>query len=79
LFSYLKEVKPGKNGEIQLTDGMNHLAKNNGLLASRFKSKRYDAGDKLGFLIANIEVGLNHPEIGPSFKEYLKSLTRELK
>lgn len=79
LFSYLRDTKPGKNGEIQLTDGMVSLASRDSLFGSKFKAKRFDAGDKLGFLQANIEIGLDHPEIGSQLGTYLKSLIQELK
>lgn len=76
IFQYLENAQPGKNGEIQLTDGMTALASGSGLLASQFHARRYDAGDKLGFLQANIEIGLDHPEIGASLKTYLQDLVR---
>ena len=78
IFQYLQETKPGKNGEIQLTDAMTELARSPGLLASGFSSRRYDAGDKLGFLQANIELGLEHPELSSSLREYLRELARKL-
>jgi UTP--glucose-1-phosphate uridylyltransferase len=78
IFQYLEETKPGKNGEIQLTDAMLQLAKSQGLLASSFQSRRYDAGDKLGFLQANIEVALDHPELGQSLREYLRRLAQTI-
>ena len=78
IFQYLENTQPGKNGEIQLTDGMTALATGSGLLASQFKARRYDAGDKLGFLQANIEIGLDHPEIGAGLKLYLQELARRL-
>jgi UTP--glucose-1-phosphate uridylyltransferase len=74
LFDNLENLNPGKNGEIQLTDAMTRLAQTEGLYASFFDAKRYDAGDKLGFLQANVELGLEHPEIGAAFKNYLKNL-----
>ncbi len=74
LFKYLENTKPGKNGEIQLTDAMVELAKNEGLLGTRFEGRRYDAGDKLGYLQANIEMGLEHPEISTGLRDYIKSL-----
>lgn len=79
LFKYLENAKPGKNGEIQLTDAMTSLAQNEGLKAVTFNAKRYDAGDKLGYLIANVEFALQHPQLGKSFKEYLLQLTGSLK
>ncbi len=75
LFDYLENQPPGKNGEIQLTDAMTAEAKGTGLYATRFVAKRYDAGDKLGYLQANIELGLKHPQVGDSLKAYLKSLS----
>ena len=73
IFDYLADAKPGKNGEIQLTDSMTTLAKSDGLLATTFKAERYDAGDKLGFLVANIELALKRKELGADLKKYLKS------
>lgn len=78
IFQYLRETKPGKNGEIQLTDAMTQLARSPGLLASGFTARRYDAGDKLGFLQANIELALEHPELGSSLREYLKDLAGKI-
>lgn len=74
IFKELENTKPGKNGEIQLTDGMVATAKKEGMLATTFKATRYDAGDKLGFLQANIELGLDHPDLKDSLAEYLKGL-----
>ncbi len=71
IFSHLRSTKPGKNGEIQLTDAMTALAKNEGLRAMTVSGQRYDAGDKLGMLIANIELALERNDIGPQLKEYL--------
>jgi len=74
IFQYLEVTKPGKNGEIQLTDAMTEVARKHGMLASGFQSRRYDAGDKLGFLQANIELGLDHPELSSSLRAYLREL-----
>ncbi len=71
IFEYLRHTPPGKNGEIQLTDGMTQVAKKQGMLALKLDAIRFDAGDKLGYLQAGIEIGLNHPEIGPALKKYL--------
>lgn len=78
IFSYLRDLSPGKNGEIQLTDAMVKLAKNEGLLASEFSAQRYDAGDRLGYLIANIEIALQRSDLGPLLKNYLKNRVPEL-
>lgn len=79
IFDHLRETKPGKNGEIQLTDGMNGLAKSGRLMGSTFTAKRFDAGDKFGFLQANIEVGLAHPETGAQLKAYIQDLSTRFK
>jgi UTP--glucose-1-phosphate uridylyltransferase len=79
LFEYLQKATPGKNGEIQLTDSMSLLAKSHGMLATQVKARRFDTGDKLGFLKANVEVGLEHPEFGSEFKSYLHNLVGSLK
>jgi UTP--glucose-1-phosphate uridylyltransferase len=71
IFSFLRETRPGKNGEIQLTDAMTGLAKSSGLHATTFKARRYDAGDKLGYLIANLEFGLRNPELSDGLRQYL--------
>ena len=72
----LGEVKPGE--ELYLTDVMSELGARGELLAYDFEGKRYDMGNKLGIMKANCEVALNHPEIGESFKEYLKELVKTL-
>jgi UTP--glucose-1-phosphate uridylyltransferase len=73
IFSCLHEVKPGAIGEIQLTDGLRALAKAKGMLAFIYDGKTYDAGDKLGFLIANVELGLQNAKLGADFRNYLKN------
>ncbi len=73
IFSYLRDVKPGRGGEIQLTDAMITLAERNGMLATVLNAMRFDAGDKLGFVQANIEIGLRHPEVGARLREYLEA------
>lgn len=72
IFDYLRVTKPGKNGEIQLTDGMTEVAQKQGMLALKLDTIRFDAGDKLGFMQANIEIGLQHPEIGTALAKYLQ-------
>ena len=73
IFDFLDNTKPGKNGEIQLSDAMNDLAKKSALNAYSFNSRRYDAGDKLGFLIANIEIALDRADLGEDLMKYLKN------
>lgn len=78
IFSLLQNLSPGMGGEIQLTDAMTDLAKSEGLFAMKVQAQRYDAGDKLGYLKANIELGLKHNEIGESLRDYLIELARKL-
>ncbi len=74
IFDCLENVKPGKGSEIQLTDGIAALLKREEVLAYRFTGKRYDCGSKLGFMQANVELALKHPEIAGDFARYLKNL-----
>jgi len=74
IFDCLEKVKPGKGGEIQLTDGIADLMQYEDILAYRFAGKRYDCGSKLGFMKANVEFALKHPEIAQDFSAYLNSL-----
>lgn len=78
IFDYLKSTKPGKNGEIQLTDAMTDVARSEGMIATRFQGKRYDAGDKLGYIQANIELALKKPDLAPALREYIKKLAGTL-
>lgn len=78
VFSYLEETKPGVGGEIQLTDAMVCLAKNEGLHAIPISSRRYDIGDKFGFIHANIEYALRDPEVGAKLKQYLRTVQIDL-
>ena len=79
IFSYLKETKPGKGGEIQLTDAILAM-KNDGekLYAYNFDGLRYDTGDKFGMFVANVEFGLRHEELKDKVKDYLKDLVEKL-
>ena len=64
----------GVGGEIQLTDGIGGLLRREKVFAYRDHGRRYDCGSKEGFLEANVELGLAHPEVGPGFREYLRGL-----
>ena len=79
VFSYLKRTKPGKGGEIQLTDAILAM-KNDGekLYAYNFDGLRYDTGDKFGMFVANVEFGLRHEELKDKVKDYLKDLVEKL-
>ena len=74
IFDCLERTRPGAGGEIQLTDAMRILAKEAGLWALIYEGISYDAGDKLGFLKATVELGLLNPEFGAEFRAYLKTL-----
>lgn len=78
IFSLLEKQKPGKGGEIQLTDSIDELNKTQRVFAQEFSGKRYDVGTKIGMLEANIEYGLQHPETKDELKAYLKSMSAKL-
>ncbi len=78
IFDILEKTPLGAGGELQLTDAMKTLAKSEGMVGVDFTGKRYDMGNKLGILQANIEVGLNHPEVGDGLRAYLKELAKTL-
>jgi len=74
VYRRLETTGRGAGGEIQLTDGIAALMADETVLAYAFRGKRYDCGSKLGYLEATVEFGLRHPELGPSFGEYLDRL-----
>ncbi len=74
IFTLLEQVKPGAGGEIQLTDGIAALLKEEPVLAYEFDGKRYDCGSKLGYLQATVEYALTHPELKDEFRAYLNTL-----
>lgn len=74
IFEFLKETKPGKNGEIQLTDAMAQMLKEHGMRALPVKGRRFDAGDPLGFLKANIEMALLHPQLGTEVQAFIREI-----
>ena len=78
IFDYLEKTAPGKNNEIQLTDAMREMVKFHPMYGMKFNGKRYDVGDKMGFLKTNIEFGLKDPQIGESLKSWLKEFAKEL-
>lgn len=78
IFDILANQEPGAGGEIQLTDAIDTLNKTQRVFAHQFNGKRYDVGDKFGFLKTSIEYGLVHPEVKDSLKEYLIELGKEL-
>ena len=74
IFSALEQTKPGKGGEIQLTDGLQLLMEDQPIYAYEVEGIRHDAGDKLGFLKATVEFGLKNKDFGPEFRQYLQKL-----
>ena len=74
VFKHIRQQPTGVGGEIQLTDGIASLMKAESVYAFAYQGKRYDCGSKEGFLEATVELALQHPEVGPHFKAYLKTL-----
>ncbi len=74
VFEQIRNNPRGAGGEIQLTDGIAKLMSTEGVHAYQYLGKRYDCGSKEGFLEATVELALKHPEVGPGFRNYLKSL-----
>jgi len=74
VFELLEQTTPGAGGEIQLTDGIKALLKEEKVFGYTFEGKRFDAGDKFGMLQATVEFALNRPEFAEKFREYLKGL-----
>ncbi|GAA0207126.1 UTP--glucose-1-phosphate uridylyltransferase GalU [Selenomonas dianae] len=78
IFAILSDTKPGKGGEIQLTDALKVLAQRENVYAYNFEGKRYDLGDKLGFLKATVEFALRRSDLGAAFQKYLRTLVKTL-
>ncbi|HOI48455.1 MAG TPA: UTP--glucose-1-phosphate uridylyltransferase GalU [Prolixibacteraceae bacterium] len=78
IFDYLENIPPGKNNEIQLTDAMRLMVKHQAMYGLKFDGKRYDIGNKLGFLKTNIIYGLRDEEIGESLRNWLLDFVKEL-
>ncbi|MFN3476008.1 MAG: UTP--glucose-1-phosphate uridylyltransferase GalU [Candidatus Methylomirabilales bacterium] len=74
IFPILERTPSDRGGEIQLTDALKSLLRQQAIYGLEFQGKRYDAGNKLGFLKATVEYALKRPDIAPAFKEYLKGL-----
>ncbi|MBP6899754.1 MAG: UTP--glucose-1-phosphate uridylyltransferase GalU [Burkholderiaceae bacterium] len=74
VFREIENQPRGVGGEIQLTDGIAALLRREKVFAYRYEGRRYDCGSKEGFLEANVELALSHPELGPGFRDYLKTL-----
>ncbi|WP_242392936.1 UTP--glucose-1-phosphate uridylyltransferase GalU [Anaeromyxobacter oryzisoli] len=74
IFEILERVRPGVGGEIQLTDALAILAREEGLLGYRFQGERYDAGDRFGYLKANIMYALKRPELAGPLRAFLSGI-----
>ena len=74
IFHSIESIEPGSGGEIQLTDALKHMLRNRPIYGLKFEGKRYDAGDKLGFLKATVEFALARHDLGQQFREYLKTV-----
>lgn len=77
IFELLEHTAPGKGGEVQLTDALKQLALVEPVWAYCFEGKRYDVGDKLGFLKATVDFALRRPDLGGPFRSYLEELMKE--
>lgn len=78
IFPILEKTPPGQGGEIQLTDALRVLSKEEPLYGINFEGRRYDVGDKLGYLMATVEFALDYPDLGKDFQLYLKQLVNTL-
>ncbi len=74
IFTALDGTEPGRGGEIQLTDGLRHLLRSRPIYGMKFEGRRFDAGDKLGFLKATVEFALKRSDLGEMFRDYLRGL-----
>ena len=79
VFEVLQNTQPGKGGEVQLTDALKVMAKRENVYAYNFIGKRYDVGDKLGFLKATVEFALRRDDLAEGFADYLKDIVNRLK
>jgi UTP--glucose-1-phosphate uridylyltransferase len=78
IFDYLKTTRPDKRGEIQLTDAMRAMVRDQAMYGKKFHGKRYDIGNKEGFIKTNIEFGLKDDEIRDQLSAYIKQIAKEL-
>jgi UTP--glucose-1-phosphate uridylyltransferase len=76
IFEHLERIGKGSGGEIQLTDGIAALMREEAVYAYRFTGKRYDCGSKLGYLQATVEYALGHPQLGKDFRKYLQGVVK---
>jgi UTP--glucose-1-phosphate uridylyltransferase len=73
VFAILEKTERGAGGEIQLTDALRELVRTGDFYGYVFEGRRYDAGEKLGYLKATVDYALKHPDLGREFRDYLQS------
>ena len=78
IFDILSVLRPGKGGEIQLTDGIKELGRHQEILAYEFEGRRYDVGDKLGFVEATVDYALRREDISEDLMNYLRDLVQKM-
>ena len=79
IFEALHHTKPGHGGEIQLTDAINALAQEQAVYAYTFEQGRYDAGNKLDYLKATVELAIERDDVGPAFRDWLADFVQRKK
>lgn len=78
IFDYLDRTPAGKGGEIQLTDALREMCRDEEILAFKFEGKRYDIGNKLDYLITAVEFGVDREDLGYEFRQFLKEFVQKL-
>ena len=78
IFEILENIPKGAGNELQLTDAMRVLSRNDGMMGIEFSGKRYDMGNKLSFMQANVEMALKNDDFGADFKKYIIDLAKTL-
>lgn len=78
IFGHISATKPGRGGEIQLTDAMRAQAREEPIRAVRFDGRRFDVGNKLDYLRATVELAIERPDLGPDFREFLADVSKRL-
>lgn len=78
VFDYLENTRAGKGGEIQLTDALREMCKHEEMLAFTFEGKRYDIGNKLDYLITEVEFAVERDDLGYEFRRFLKEFVKTL-
>jgi len=77
IFTMLDRIEPGRGGELQLTDAIAMLLEHESVFGSNCRRGRYDIGQKIDFLRANVELALDRPDLGPAFGDWLRAYVAE--